>query len=853
MLGSIYKLRLLPLVQAIQLSVVAMTVVTAASSTYAAEFNQSKHYQISAGSLTQALNEFSIQSGALFSATASLTDGLQSKGLNGSYAPIEGFNALLLPHNLQAIKYNDTYQLVSVGTLNTIEKKARVRKEEQTILNDGKQDSLPTIVVTASNEEDSYSAKKVQAGSKIEQSLKEVPRSISVINRKQMDDQGLTRLDDAIAQLPGVTILKNTDGWGDNDYSARGFSLNGTSIDGSASGASNISLNNTGLAKYDSVQLVRGPDGLFSGNGSAGGGINLTRKHALDYYQLLTTFSGGSWNNYLGEIDISSPINQDGSIRGRAVASYNNTEKFYKNAHSKYTTLYGIVDVDMGDKTTFSIGASYDKTGGSGYDSAPSYPMYSNGQFLNISRKIGYMEGFKKTNESSNVFAQLKHQFNDQWKTRLNLSYIDSNAYLSGQYYGGAADPVTNTGTYLSTPLVADQTLKALSADWNIQGDLDLWGHSNTLVLGADYVNTKRNNDLYDSYLTYEGEKTKNLAINWATFNPAKVSLTLERENFLIHDYTKIQKGIYLYDRFQVIGPLKLSIGGRLASYSYNLTSKWEETRQKNNSIFTPYYALQYDLLNDWTAYLAYTESYEDQSNSYTKAHKPLDPATGSSHELGFKGELLDGKLNTNITLYRTVRDNVQIKQSSDSTFTETGRSCCYVEGGKYLGKGVEFDISGEILPNLQLNAGYTYDDSTTQYNGTDSESGQRIMTDAPKNTFRAWTSYSLNHTENEWLNRLVLGGGVKAQTSFYKSGSVATYNPATGKFDGDNVDYNFTAPGRAVWDAFASYKIKPEWLVNLNIYNLFNKDYLQSIYTTESGNVYGSPRSFVLSVKGKF
>lgn len=183
--------------------------------------------------------------------------------------------------------------------------------------------------------------------------------------RQQLDDQRITTFEEALAQLPGVTVAPLTGGWGNTAYSVRGHTLGNISVDGSPSRgrfAADSSFD-TGMAKYDNIQLLRGPDGLFSGNGQPSGTINLVRKRSLDTFQLKTALSAGSWNNYLGEVDVSVPLTSDGRLRGRSVVSYNDTKKFYDYAHRKSSTVYGVIDFDVSEHTSLGVGLSRDKNG----------------------------------------------------------------------------------------------------------------------------------------------------------------------------------------------------------------------------------------------------------------------------------------------------------------------------------------------------------------------------------------------------------------------------------------------------------------------------------------------------------
>jgi len=96
----------------------------------------------------------------------------------------------------------------------------------------------------------------------------------------------------------------------------------------------------------------------------------------------------------------------------------------------------------------------------------------------------------------------------------------------------------------------------------------------------------------------------------------------------------------------------------------------------------------------------------------------------------------------------------------------------------------------------------------------------------------------------------LKLGGGITAQSSNYRQGTARIFNQATGLFDGPSIDYEFTERGRVLVDLFAQYRLNKHWSATLNVNNVFDKKYYQTIGTTSSGNWYGAPRNFLMSMQ---
>lgn len=793
-----------------------------------------RRYEVAAGPLATVLNLYVQAAGVLMSFDASALEGLHSPGVQGNHSVAEGFRQVLQGSGFEAVA-------TGPGRYGLRKASARMLEEVKVI----------GALEVATEGTGSYTTEGVNLG-RLTQRLQEVPRSISVITRAQLDDQRLASFNDVIEQLPGVTLTP-ADGWGGGGYYARGHEITSFLVDGAPSkGKTEGDFSfNTSMAKYDSVQFLHGPDGLFSGNGQPSGTINLVRKRPLNHFQFKTTMSAGSWQNYLGEIDLNGVLQGTGNVRGRLVAAYNDTHKFYDYAHRKSSTLYGVFSVDLTPQTTLTAGFSHDARKGRGQDYPTAFPRYVNGELLPVPRSLGLPPFSYMDSESDNVFAEFEHHLNQDWMLRASTSHTWTKNSVLLPYYNGAVNPATGQGTtFFNWMDQYEGKVKAHAFDANLSGKFQALERRHRVMLGVDYLRT-HNTGAISNVTGLPGTP-----IDWATFDPGDYTEYQLSAAASFRDNLNIQKGIYGYGDFQLHGPLRLVLGGRYARYEnedgrYRLGALSQPSIARNSGYFLPYYALVLDVNDNWSAYATMARSYEDQSHRYSVDHTSLSPTTGRSFELGFKGEHFDGRLNTNITFYRTDRKNYAVKVDDDPGFDVYGGSCCYSGDGRFRARGVEVQVSGELAPGWQINAGYTYDDNETSYG---SGAGERYNTATPKHIFRLWTSYQLH---GKW-SALKIGGGVQAQSSYYKEGSVKSWNPSggadgKGAYDGPAQSYQFTDPGRAIWNVFVEYAFHKNWTAALNVNNVFDKRYLQAVGTTAGGNIYGEPRSVYLTVRGRF
>jgi outer membrane receptor for ferric coprogen and ferric-rhodotorulic acid len=182
-------------------------------------------------------------------------------------------------------------------------------------------------------------------------------------------------------------------------FLSRGFEISNVQIDGASVDAFSQQLFDPNLAMYDSVQVVRGANGLFSGNGEPGGAINLVRKRPTAQKQILGSVGVGSWSRKQAELDVAGPLNEAGSLRGRAVLAHSDKNFFYRGADSQNSLLYGILEADVTSSTRVSLGASYDKLKATPWREG--LPRAANGDDLKLSRKTALMAGWSHYDKSA--------------------------------------------------------------------------------------------------------------------------------------------------------------------------------------------------------------------------------------------------------------------------------------------------------------------------------------------------------------------------------------------------------------------------------------------------------------------
>ncbi|MFV7791444.1 TonB-dependent receptor domain-containing protein, partial [Aliarcobacter lanthieri] len=102
----------------------------------------------------------------------------------------------------------------------------------------------------------------------------------------------------------------------------------------------------------------------------------------------------------------------------------------------------------------------------------------------------------------------------------------------------------------------------------------------------------------------------------------------------------------FLSTRINFTEDLSAILGGRYSKYE---NKKNDKITSKTDN-FLPYLALSYDITENLTTYVSYTEIFNPQSKK-DRSGDYLDPETGFNYEVGLKGEWFDERLNSSIAL----------------------------------------------------------------------------------------------------------------------------------------------------------------------------------------------------------
>ena len=670
------------------------------------------------------------------------------------------------------------------------------------------------------------------AATGLDLSPRETPQSISIITREQMTDQAAVRVSDVLEYTTGLSV-KRVDR-GRNLLSARGFDITNFQLDGQPFATGNVGLEETSTAIYERIEVIRGSTGLLQGAGEPSASINMVRKHATS--RELTgelSLEAGSWDRFAGTADVTTPLNADGSVRGRFIAEAYTSDAFVDLEETKGYTLYGVIDADLSDRTRLRVGVSHQKDERSGVMWAQLPYWYTNGDKASWSRSrtTGARWNQWDTVEQT-AFVTVEHDLSDRWMLRGDVSYHRQEEDSKLIWLWGAPDAATGAGMdiwpywYLSKP-------EQWNVNFQVKGGYDLFGREHELVFGGMY------NTIDTGWTNRDPDPATVAPVgNFFEWDGSYPEPAWGPRYDMSGLGTTEQTAIYGVTRLQLLDRLKVIVGGRLSSWKRDEEAALYTATPytiKHDNVFTPYAGAIFDLTDSLSAYASYTSIFNPQT-ARDRNGRYLDPLEGDNYEAGLKADLMDGRLRVSGAIFRIEQKNFAVPDIDPVTGIPN-----YIPGtidvasratDGTVSKGYEFEMQGEVLPGWDVSAGYS------QFKAEDN-TGADVQAHQPRKVFRMATKYDFN---GDFLERVSLGGSARWESRPPQS----AVNPGTG------LTEKVGQPAYWLFNAFGSYDLTEQTSLQVNVDNIFDKKY----YNTNSwfgGYIYGEPRSVRATLRHTF
>lgn len=742
----------------------------------------------------------------------------------------------LAPHALAALAATLSLPLAAQTTAPVA---AEAKKEEQ---------ALPTVKVQASR--DVPFKADTSASSKITQTLLETPKTIQVVKKETLQEQGAVSLMEALQNTPGITMQLGENGntsAGDT-FQMRGFSLQTSTF---VDGIRDLGAVTRDVFNLEQIEIVKGPSGADTGRGASAGYINLISK--LPQLDTITdaTVTLGTESRKRATVDANVRLGDSTAVRLNAMVQDNGVPgRDFVTKESK--AIAPSIAFGLGSPTRLYLFSQHVRQ-----DSTPDGGMST----------IGFDGFYNATAEVRNApraTSQYYGSANDYEKVEADMVTAKLEMDLAG---GVTVRNISRYGrTHMDRVLTGINTITAVTpadpATWTISRSRQRVNQTNEILSNQTSVNASFTlagiqHDLATGIeLTHEeqlslGTGTAAQTINGVAYAavaaPAANLYNPNRNDTMGTPYltgadtegkTNTQ-AIYAFDTLTVTDALKLTAGLRYEHYTTSTV-----TAAIANSTITRTPLRHGDWLTSWN--LGATYKLAENGTVYGAIANAMTPpgsanftlsATGqqsgsaapqetSNYELGTKWDLLDKRLNLTAAVYRT---------ENDKQVTVDPVTLLSVQEGKTRVEGIELAAVGQITNFWQITAGLQTmkTQQINQQSATTPTTGVRW---SPEFSATVWTSY-------QWGD-LTFGGGVR-HTGEQKRQISPSATPAT--LSTPNL------PAFTVIDLMAAYRVSKLVNLQLNVANVADKVYMQALNNGGSRLFLGAPRSATVTARFSF
>lgn len=761
-------------------------------------------FQLPAGPLGSTLLQIAQASGQAISVDPELVRGIQAPAIQGNLTAAEAVQRALAGTDLQLVRTEN-------GTL-TLK-----RKERADTAAAAAGTSLPTVTVsggyipqTATEGSETYTVRASSSATKLALSPRETPQTISVTTRAKMDDFKLNTINDVLASTAGITAEKaETDR---TYYTARGFDVTNFIFDGVGIPLTySAQAGDIDTAMFDRIEVLQGANGLSVSTGNPSATVNFVRKRPTPVFQASAGLTVGSWDTRRIDADISAPFNEAGTLAGRLVVAHQEGNSYLDRYKPAKDLVYGVVEAQLSNTTTATVGYSYQKVDGKGalWGALP----LGNADGSQASYRVGTSTSADWSfydSKEQRAFAELNQQLGGgwQWKTSLNYDVIDSDSSLF--YVNGAYDATTGTGLY-GFPSATVSSNKRAFVDSNLVGKYQLLGREHDLSVGLSWSRS-RQTALSKNTDSGAGGYYFDIPVSQA-FGGA-FPFPIYDGDVTTQAYNDTRKTVYAATRLHLQERTKLLLG---VNYTQADSTGYAESSAHvlSQSSASPYVGLVVDLTPEVSAFGSYTKIFNPQYQADAN-RQTLAAAKGESYELGFKGEFFARRLNASASVFSAKQNGV----ADYAGMLDDGNY--YYQSINAKSEGIEFNLNGQLATHWQASAGYV----VMRIND---DAGNAVRTYVPRRQLRMSTTYRVPQ-----LQQLKLGANLQVQ-------SHVSYNAAGTAYQG----------GYTVVGLMARYDFSKNWSASLNLNNIFDRKYLNSV--SQGSGYYAAPVNGSITLNWKY
>ena len=668
--------------------------------------------------------------------------------------------------------------------------------------------ALPTIDIFGGN--DGYQASNSSLA-RMPVPLLSTPQTVNVVPQQVLQDQNIATVKDALRNVAGITFRAGEGGnQGDTPY-IRGFSAQS---DVFRDGVRDPGWYTRDAFSIDSVEVFKGPSSILFGRGSTGGAINLTSKAPRDRDFVDATLTGNTAPGARATIDANGKFNENVSARINIMGQ----DSMVPGRDKVENKTFGIapsIKMNVTDQTKVTLSYIYQHD-----NNIPDYGIPFLKATDGVPRSIapvnrntfyGILSGPNPDVEkvdASIATAKIEHEFNNNFKVTNTTRFSDVQRYQLNVFpEPNASVPNANNLNVNWTPNRAGLNVhnSLLINQTDFLARFNTWGWDHTVATGFE-VSQERRDALRNNWAGQAGTNFVNpdpyrfggaptpATASQRTVGHATAAAVYIADQIKLNEYFELLGGLrYDYFNFQQDAPLAAATVNNLSRTDTPLS--W-----RVGGVFHPTPNSSIYLMRG----TSFNPSADNMSVSVATAATAisqfnLGPEKNETTEFGAKADVLGGKLNLAAAIFQTDKTNARVPDPTNATVT--------VLDGVIRARGFEASAAGKITDAWQVIASYAFVDARNVKTSVAAQLDKRPI-QTPEHAFSLWTTYDITP---DWQ----IGGGAFYTSEVWGDVTNTAYAPAYWRFD-----------------AMLAYKIDKKTTLQFNIYNIFDKYYLASVYS---------------------
>lgn len=668
------------------------------------------------------------------------------------------------------------------------------------------------------------------------ESVRDTPQTINVVPQEIIKEQRIYTLDQALANVPGITM---STGEGRGGLNGDQFRIRGQQARGDIylDGLRDFGTYTRDIFDVENVAVIKGPSGEYFGAANLGGLINETLKRAHEGRSYSYDQAFGSASLYRGQGDVNYQINNNVALRVNGM--YN--QAGVAGRDYVYSNRYGTaVDLGVGlhSKTSWHLNWRWLHT-----DSVPDYGVgmiqMPNGEYRpltseGLNRNTTYARSADRDNSDI-------HSLTSTFRSEINswLTFSNNTRLTKYERNYASTTPGTCTSTCADEFLAGGNPSLSYGAGGGVSYLSKGWGVENVMMGDARFRTSIIKHDIkvgvdvsYQSENRYSGtwhNRVNDQLVRNTSHTSDDVYITFPNANLATVGARDV--GIFMSDHVQLLKQLSVFGTARWDAFQSTYASSSVSETKQNAFRWSPSASVVYSPFANASFYFTYSRSYKpigvDVSSQVTilasdTAQTPFTPQRSDLYEVGAKADFLHKRLGATLALFQIKQNNAYYYDSNGDVVTGV------LDAGVGLNtKGAELTLTGKVTDAWDIYGSYSYMDGhvthSTSYSGNQAPG-------VSHNNFSLWTSYDLskNLLDPSW-GRFKVAGGAQYASAYWANGNYA--NTA-------RIPCQFSLNGMVSWET-------ERYRVSLNATNLTNHlNYASSFNASRA--VPGPGRTFI-------